>query len=66
VDPDAHHFYIPEDMKYMADVKFEGKGNTWRSAIAFAILMIVLMLVLLGFLPYILSLLNDFVGMLRA
>lgn len=65
VNPDEHHFYIPEDMKYMADVKFEGKGNTWRSAIAFAAGMIVLMIVLLGLLPYILLLLNDFVGMFK-
>lgn len=65
IDPDRHHFYIPEDMKYMADVKFEAKGMTWQSAIAFSILMIVTMLVLLGFLPNILSLLNDFVGMLK-
>lgn len=65
VDPDAHHFYIPSEMKYMADVKFEGAGTTWRSAIASAILMLVLIPVLLTVLPYILRLLNDFVGMMK-
>ncbi|MBR2353146.1 MAG: hypothetical protein IKA76_01415 [Clostridia bacterium] len=63
IDPDIHHFYIPEDMKYMADVKFEGKGNTWFGAIAFAAGMIVFMLVVLGALPFLLSLLNDFLEM---
>ncbi len=65
VNPDDHHFYIPEEMKYMADVKFEAKGTTWRGAIAFAIVMVIAALVLLAILPYILSLLNDFVGMLK-
>ncbi len=65
VNPDHHHFFIPEEMKYMADVKFEAKGTTWRSAIAFSFLMVVLMVVLLTFLPNILSLLNDFIGMVK-
>ncbi len=65
IDPDEHHFYIPEDMKYMADVKFEDKGTTWRGAIVCAILMVILALVLLAVLPYLFSLINDFVGMLK-
>ncbi len=65
VNPDAHHFYIPEEMKYMADVKFEAQGTTWRGAIVFAIMMVIVALVLLAILPYVLSLLNDFVGMLK-
>lgn len=66
VDPDTHHFYIPEEMKYMADIKFDAKGTTWPSAFAFAFLMIVLMFVVLTVLPYLMSLLNDFVGMIQA
>ena len=63
IDPDVHHFYIPKDLKYMADVKFEGKGNTWVGAIAVAVGMIVFMLIVLGALPFLLSLLNDFLEM---
>ena len=65
VKPDDHHFYIPEEIRYMADVKFEGKGNTWRSAVAFAAGMVILAIVLLGLLPYLLLLLNDFIGMFK-
>ncbi len=66
IDPDHHHFYIPEDMKYMADVKFEGKGNTWVGAVAFAVGMLVFMLAVLGVLPFLLSLLNDFLEMFNS
>ena len=62
MDPDAHHFYIPEEMKYTADVKFEKKGSTWLGAILFVAVAIVIGFVLLLVLPYLLSLLNDFVG----
>ena len=62
VDPDAHHFYIPEEMKYTADVKFEQKGTTWLSAVVFVVVMLVAMVAVLMVLPRILSLVNDFVG----
>ncbi len=62
VDPDAHHFYIPEEMKYMADVKFEKKGNTWLGAVLFVVIMAIVGFVFLMVLPYLLSLLNDLVG----
>lgn len=65
IDPDAHRFYVPEDMKYMAEVKFEGKGNTWVGAVATAAGMIVFMLIVLGALPFLLSLLNDFLEMFK-
>ena len=62
IDPDIHHFYIPEDLKYTADIKFEGKGTTWPGAIVFALCMIILMMVALVFLPDILQFVNNFVG----
>lgn len=58
VNPVTDHFYIPEDMKYMADIKFEAKGNTWASAIVCCLLMLVLMILAVVFLPDLLELLN--------
>ena len=62
IDPDVHHFYIPEDMKYMADVKFEQKGTTWLGAVLFVVVMLVALIAVMMVLPYILSLVNEFVG----
>ena len=59
VDPDAHHFYIPEDLKYTAEVKFEQKGTTWLGAILFVILMAAACVAVLQVLPYILGLVDE-------
>ena len=64
VDPDNHHFYIPEQMKYTADVKFEKKGSGWLSAVLFCAVMLVVGFVILLILPSLLSLLDQFVGAL--
>lgn len=66
VDPDSHHFYIPEEMKYMADVKFEKKGNTWLGAVLFVVILVIVGFAVLMVLPYLLSLLNDLVGSFRS
>lgn len=66
IDPDKHHFYIPEDMKYMADTKFETKGNSWLGAIVCTVLLLVGLVVALMLLPKLLSILNDFVGTLNS
>lgn len=58
----ADRFYIPEDMKYMADVKFEKKGSTWFGAIVFSLVMVVVFVAILVALPEILSLINDIAG----
>ena len=62
VDPDEHHFYIPEDMKYMADIKFDQKGTTWLGAVLFVGIMAVALVVVLMLLPQLLSLLNELAG----
>ena len=59
VDPLKDRFYIPEDMKYMADIKFDAKGNTWASAIFCCVFMFVLMIVAIVLLPNILDFLNN-------
>ena len=53
-DLENDHFYIPEKMKYVAELKFEKKGSTWLGAILFLILMLVAYVVLLIALPHLL------------
>ncbi len=62
VDPDKHHFYIPEKLKYTAEIKFEQKGSTWLGAVVFSAIMLIVCCVILMFLPQILQLLDEFVG----
>ncbi len=66
VNPDEHHFYIPEDMKYVADMKFEQKGTTWGGAVLCVILMAAALVAVLLVLPKILELVNDLVGALSS
>ena len=62
VDPDRHHFYIPEDMKYMAQVKFERKGNSIWSALIWSAVILVALVAVILFLPSFLSLLDTVIG----
>lgn len=64
VNADEHHFYIPEKMKYMADIKFEKKGSTWLGAFVFLLVLAIAFLLLMFALPHILSLLNEWFGWL--
>lgn len=61
-DLEQDHFYIPEEMKYTADVKFEKKGNSFFFVIFFVVMLAVMYVALLVFLPDILQVINDFVG----
>lgn len=65
VDPNAHHFYIPEELKYMAEIKFEAKGTTWFGACMFVVLLLIFLVAIFAALPYILSILNDWVGAIQ-
>lgn len=59
MDVTADHFYIPEDMKYMADIKFEKKGFSWLGAVFVVLILTVAFFVLMYFLPHILGFVND-------
>ena len=59
-DLENDHFYIPEEQKYVAEIKFEKKGTTWLGAILFAVIMLVVYIVLLIALPEMLDIINDF------
>ena len=59
-DLEHDHFYIPEKIRYTADVKFEKKGSSWIGAIVFTLVMLVGYVVLLVYLNDILDILNAF------
>lgn len=58
---DTDHYYIPEDLKYMADAKFEAKGTSWVGIVILTVLVIIALFLLARFLPNILQLLDGFV-----
>ena len=62
INPEIHHFYIPEDMKYTAQVKFDRKGNSLWSALIWTAVILVALLVLIVLLPSLLDLLDAVVG----
>ena len=59
IDPDNDHFFIPEDLKYMAEIKFDKKGATLRAAIATSIIAVIAFFAILIALPEVLEFLND-------
>ena len=59
-------FYIPEDMKYTAEVKFEKKGSTWLGAILTVVVLAVLFVALMVALPHIFELLDEVAGSMGA
>jgi len=64
-NPYLDHFYIPEDMKYTADIKFEKKGSSWVGVtVCLAVLFAALILVIL-FLPQVLKFVDNFIGFLK-
>lgn len=66
INPYADTFYIPEEIRFMADVKFEQKGTTLKVALLCSALLLVAMFVVLGALPGVLSLIDSIVGTLAS
>lgn len=62
INPDEHHFYIPEEQKYAADVRFDKKGGSWLGAVALMVLLLISLILILVALPYVMETLNEFVG----
>lgn len=60
-DPDTMHFYIPEEKKYAADVKFDAKGANVFTFIIVLILAVVLCGFLFYILPDILKMIDNFI-----
>jgi hypothetical protein len=64
-DFEKAHFYIPEDKHYTASIRFAKKGTSIFSAVAMTVASIVLLWALLRFLPDVMQLLDNFVGMIN-
>lgn len=59
VDLDAYHFYIPEEKKYQADVRFSKKGTSWGALATLLIVLIFTFFAIMLLLPGFLSALNS-------
>ena len=62
IDPDNDHFYIPEENKYKADMKFDKRGTSWGMFWVVTVITVVFSIVLLAYLPKILEIANEFFG----
>ena len=51
IDPSSMHFYIPEDLRYRAEIRFDQKGSSWKSFIITLIATVIGASLLCIFLP---------------
>ena len=63
IDVSTAHFYIPEDLKYTAELKFEKKGTDWLSFILVVVGSIALALLIIWVVPELLQMTDNFLGM---
>ena len=63
-DVKSAHFYIPEDKKYLMDVKFEAKGSNWLTFILTVIAAFLMTGAAVLFLPDILQLADNFINLI--
>ena len=61
-DPDKHHFYIDEEKKYSAAVKFDSKGTNVVSAILVILISIIICAFLCFVVPDMITLFDNFVS----
>lgn len=59
------HFYIPEEKKYAADVKFDDKGANWAVFILVTVLSVALCLVLCYMLPDMIKFVDNFISVIN-
>lgn len=64
-DLNTMHFYIPEEKKYQAEIKFDAKGASIGSFIAVIVGAIVLCAVLCHFLPDLLIMVDNFISITK-
>lgn len=65
MDVNTSHYYIAEKDKYMADIKFEKKGNNWFSFGLVMVCCVALLFAALFILPDVFQYVDNFVGMFR-
>lgn len=59
------HFYIPEEQKYAADVKFDAKGANWRSFILVTVVSVALCAFLSFALPELIKMADNFISTVK-
>lgn len=64
IDFTKDHFYIPEDLKYRAEVRFNSKGSGWLSVVLTVVLVPVFVGLLCRFMPNILQLADSLITLL--
>ncbi len=62
VNPDEDHFYIPEEKKYSAEMRFEKKGTTWLGFAMVIVIAVIVFVILIFAIPEILKLVDSFAG----
>ena len=63
VDLATAHFYIPESLRYTADIKFEKKGTDWMAYLAVLVITALLVVGIIWIFPDILQLIDNFITM---
>ncbi|MBQ8357604.1 MAG: hypothetical protein IJX39_07330 [Clostridia bacterium] len=61
-DPQADRFYIPEELKYRAELRFEKKGNGVPGLVLTAVLTLALSVLLIRLLPAFLGMIDNLLG----
>ena len=64
-DCNTMHFYLPEEKKYAAEVKFDDKGAKWGAVILVAIVAIVLCAFICYMLPDALKMIDNFLTIMK-
>ena len=64
IDFTTAHFYIPEDLRYRAEVRFEQKGSSWGSAILLTVAAVVVAALLCAFLPDVVAFIDNLITLL--
>ena len=58
------HYYIPEDLRYRAEIRFEKQGSSWGMLAGVVILAIVIAALIGFFLPDLFQLMDNIIGMM--
>ena len=62
IDFATAHFYIPEELRYRAEIRFDAKGSNWRSAILLTVAAVVVAALLCAFLPDVVAFIDNLIS----
>jgi len=64
-DCNTMHFYLPEEKKYAAEIKFDSRGAHWGTVIIVAIVAFILCIFVCYMLPDMLKMVDNFISMVN-